>query len=74
MDWFKKHVDAVIVLTGLLSAVFWMNGRFNEVDNRFNNLEKDITIIKTVLVMKNIMPVELEEAIEAIDDRMESGK
>jgi len=65
MDWFKKHVDAVIVLTGLLSSVFWMNGRFNEVDNRFNNLEKDITIIKTVLVMKNIMPVELAQSKES---------
>ena len=28
-------------------------------NSRFNELEKDITIIKTVLIMKNIMPSEL---------------
>lgn len=64
VDWLKKHMDAVIVLTGLLSAVFWMNGRFNEVDNRFNDLQKDITIIKTMLVIKNIMPTELAQSGE----------
>lgn len=62
MDWFKKHVDAIVVLSSLLGCSFWMNTRFNEVDNRFNSLEKDIAIIKTVLVMKQIMPVELAQA------------
>lgn len=52
MDWFKKHVDTVIVLGAILSSVLWMNGKFAEI-------EKDITVIKTVLIMKNIMPVEL---------------
>jgi len=52
MDWFKKHVDTVIILTAFGSALLWMNGRFNELD-------KDLTIVKTVLIMKNIMPVEL---------------
>ncbi len=52
MDWFKKHVDTVVVLGGILASVLWMNGKFAEV-------EKDITIIKTVLILKNIMPSEL---------------
>ena len=52
MEWFKKHVDTVIVLGAILSSVLWMNGRFAEI-------EKDITVIKTCLIMKNIMPVEL---------------
>jgi hypothetical protein len=52
MDWFKKHVDTVIILTAFAASVLWMNGKFNE-------LEKDITIIKTVLIMKNIMPIEM---------------
>lgn len=52
MDWFKKHVDTVIILTAFASSILWMNGKFND-------LEKDITIIKTVLIMKNIMPCEL---------------
>lgn len=52
MDWIKKHVDTVVVLGGILASVLWMNGKFAEV-------EKDITIIKTVLILKNIMPSEL---------------
>jgi ribosomal protein L29 len=28
-------------------------------DGRFAEIEKDIAIIKTVLIMKNIMPVEI---------------
>ena len=52
MDLFRKHVDTVVVLGAILSSVLWMNGKFGEI-------EKDITIIKTVLIMKNIMPIEL---------------
>lgn len=59
MEWLRKHVDTVIVLGGLLSSVLWMNGRFNEVDKRFNDVEKEIAIMKTVLIMKNLMPAEL---------------
>lgn len=59
MDWFKKHVDTVIVLGAILSSVLWMNGRFSELDKDIANLDKEISIIKTCLIMKNIMPVEL---------------
>jgi len=52
MEWFKKHTDLIIMLSAFASAMLWMNGKFNEI-------EKDIAIIKTVLVMKNIMPAEL---------------
>lgn len=52
MEWFKKHTDTVIIVGAIISSVLWMNGRFNEI-------EKDITIIKTVLIMKNILPPEL---------------
>ncbi len=52
MDWFKKHVDTVIILTAFASSILWINGKFND-------LEKDILIIKTCLIMKNIMPIEL---------------
>jgi hypothetical protein len=57
MEWFKKHVDTVIVLGGILAAVLWMNGRFNK-------LENEMTVIKTVLILKNIMPPELLTAKE----------
>ncbi len=57
MELFKKHVDTVIIITAIVGSMLWMNGKFNE-------LEKDITIIKTVLIMKNIMPVELAKGGE----------
>lgn len=59
MDWFKKHIDTVIILGAFAFSIFWMNGKFNEVDHRFNGLEKDIVMIKTVMIMKNIMPCEM---------------
>lgn len=52
MDWFKKHVDTVIILTGIISSMLWMNGKFSDI-------EKDMAVIKTVLVMTKVMPVEL---------------
>ena len=57
MEWFKKHTDTVLIL--ILSSVLWMNGKFLEVEQRFSTIEKEIAIIKTVLIMKNIMPNEL---------------
>lgn len=52
MDSIKKHVDTVVILGGILASVLWMNGKFNDV-------EKEIAIIKTVLIMKGIMQSEL---------------
>lgn len=52
MELIKKHVDTVVILSAFAASVLWMNGKFNE-------LEKDITIIKTVLIMKGIMPQQL---------------
>ena len=48
----QKYVDIVIILGSVAGSLLWMNGKFNEI-------EKDLTIIKTVLVMKNIMPLDL---------------
>jgi hypothetical protein len=66
MELFKKHVDTVIILTAFATAILWMNGRFNEVDRQFGAVDKkfaevhqELAVIKTVLIMKNIMPVEL---------------
>lgn len=59
MDWFKKHTDTVIILGGILSSFMWMNHKFNEIDQRFVALEKDVTIIKTVMLMQGHLPKEL---------------
>lgn len=52
MDWFKKHVDTVIILGAVCASLIWMNGKFGQI-------EKDMAIIKTVLIMKQIMPTDL---------------
>ena len=44
---------------GILTSVLWINGKFSDVNNRFNELEKDVVMIKTVLIMQKIMPSEL---------------
>jgi hypothetical protein len=51
-EWISKHADTVLILSAIISSMLWMNGKFNEI-------EKDIAIVKTVLIMKNIMPTEL---------------
>jgi hypothetical protein len=57
MDWMKKHSDLITILTSFALAMLWMNGKFNEI-------EKEITIIRTVMIMKNIMPAELCNYLE----------
>lgn len=46
MDWFKKHVDTVIVLGAILSSILWMNGKFNDIDMRFYKVDTEILVIK----------------------------
>ena len=58
MDWFKKHADTIVIL-GSFALCFWtMNEKIND---RFNVIDKDLAVIKTVLIMKDIMPKELAE-------------
>ena len=57
MDWIKKHVDTVIIVTAIVGWMLWVNGKFNQI-------EKDMAIIKTVLVTKEILPKELAVALE----------
>lgn len=59
MDWFKKHTDMIVVLGAILSSVLWMNGQFNSISHKFSHIEKDMAVIKTVLIMKDVMPREL---------------
>ncbi len=68
MELFKKHVDTVIILAAFTASVLWMNGRFNEVDKQFSEVDKqfseihqELAVLKAVLIMKNIMPVELAQ-------------
>lgn len=64
-NWIGKHIDLVIMLSAFASSILWLNGKFNEI-------EKDITIIKTVMVMRNIMPSDLACAKETLPKSGES--
>ncbi len=59
MDWFKKHTDTVIILSAIIGSMLWMNGKFSDVDRQISHLEKEISIIKAVMIIKNILPPEL---------------
>lgn len=59
MDWLKKHTDTVVVVSAIVTSMLWMNGKFNEIDKRFSDMEKDIAVMKAVLIMKGVMPIEL---------------
>lgn len=59
MDWFKNHVDAVLVLGGILGSLIWMNGKFNQVDKEIAMINSELRNIKTVLMLKEVYPKEL---------------
>jgi hypothetical protein len=49
---FKKYAETIVIVSTICGSLIWMNGKFN-------TIEKDIAIIKTVLIMKNILPSEI---------------
>lgn len=59
MNWFKQHTDTALVLGAILSAVLWMNGQFNDARKDMNELKCDMMVMKTVMVMKGIMPTDV---------------
>lgn len=52
MEWFKQHADTIVIVSSFVLC-FW------HLNDRITAIEKDVAIIKTVMVMKNILPVEL---------------
>lgn len=64
MDWLKKHTDTVIVVGSIVTCMLWMNGKFNDIDKKFSDIGKEIAVMKTVMIMRNIMPSELAKAKE----------
>ncbi len=55
MEWFKQHADTIAILTVFFGCFWTLNEKINVMD-------KDIAIIKTILVMRNIMPNELAQS------------
>lgn len=65
-NWFKKHADTVMILSAFAACVLWINGKFNDIDKEISilrieisTIRSEVSIVKTVLLMKNILPSEL---------------
>ncbi len=58
MEWIKKHVDTAIVISVLFGGFFWIDGKFDKINERLISLEKDVSNVKTILFLKGIMPQE----------------
>jgi hypothetical protein len=65
----SKHVDTIVIMSAILGCFLWMNGKFNDIEVKFNDMErrfdarfaaieKEITMVKTVLIMRGIMPTD----------------
>jgi hypothetical protein len=61
MEWFKKHTDAFMTMGAILGAMVWMNGEFNDVKRQIGDVRIDMAVVKTVLIMKNVMPKEVAQ-------------
>lgn len=51
MNWLKKHVSTCVILAAIFCSILWICGKFND-------LKKDMVVIKTILILKNIVPFE----------------
>lgn len=58
-NWFSKHVDTVIVLTAILSSILWMNGKFSDIEKEISRIDKEISVIKAILIVRHILPPDL---------------
>lgn len=61
-NWFSKHVDTVIVLTAIMSSILWMNGKFSYIEKEISRIDKEISVIKAILIIKHILPPDLAVA------------
>ena len=52
MEWLKQHADTLVILSSFALCFWTLNEKVNQID-------KDLAVIKTVLIMKNIMPDQL---------------
>jgi hypothetical protein len=52
MEWFKKHVDTVIILGAFGASILWMNGKFNEIHLNLDSIIRELEKIKVALIEK----------------------
>lgn len=59
--WITKHADTATVIGVVLAGLFWIGGEFKEVREDLAKVKTDMAVIKTVLMLKQILPCELAE-------------
>ena len=59
MEWFKKHMESLIIIGMMFSGFLWMNGKFNDIDRRFYQLENRLSKIETIMIVKGICSSEI---------------
>lgn len=52
MDWIKRHADTTVILSAVCGSLLWINGKFNDLEKRMIRME-------TVLIMKGIASPEM---------------
>lgn len=66
MELLKMKSDTIIVMatliSGMLGITMWLNSQFNNVHKDISELRTDMAIIKTVMIINKIMPIELAQA------------
>ena len=56
MEWFKKHADTLAIIAIMFGGFLWADGKFEKINDRFASLEQDVAQIKTVLIIRGMMP------------------
>lgn len=68
MNPLKKHYETLTILGGmgvlLVGCCMWINGRFNEIDKR-------LTKIETIMILRGIVPPEMMSVKH--DEKQEKG-
>lgn len=67
MEWFKKHVDTMIILGAFGSAIIWINGSLSDLrlelktdlvrlDKEIASIDKEVSLIKTeTAIIKTVL-------------------
>ncbi len=59
MEWFKNHGDAIAIITVSITCFWTLNEKISVLERDVSNIRTEVAIIKTVMIMKNIMPSEV---------------
>lgn len=53
---FKKHADTLIIIGFICGGLYWTDGKIEKVNDRITNLEQEVSQVKTVLIIRGMMP------------------